>query len=366
MRLSTLLESVQEELLSLYEADSNRLADQIRHWELVRKENAILNAARQQGIRRLGMHMVPTLASSESKARQAIEMQMYLQSLQRSPFGEEDWNLQQTTRERFMAPPEYCFKKGGQPVDAIYDKQQDNNVRYTAWEDIYYQSNEDVWHKVLGQIDHKGLFYTQVDGLRVPYVDFESEAAIYSHTGTWEVYANNKPILPDTSSSLARQPARRTSHSPKASYKKKGTASNGVRGRRSGLHHPGGRGRRPRERGPQPPSPDQVGASRQTVARRSSGRLGRLLAEAADPPALLLKGSPNILKCFRFKCKRQHSSLFSLFSTTFQWTASEGPARVGNARVIITFVSVSQRQTFMSRVRIPESITSVPFDMGAV
>lgn len=363
-RLHSLLESVQEDLLTLYEKDSDSLDDQIRQWELIRRENAILYAARRQGITRLGMQMVPTLASSETKARHAIEMHMYLLSLKRSPFGDEPWTLQQTTRERFLTAPEYCFKKGGVDVDVVFDNEKANSVRYTAWQDIYYQGAEDEWHKVLGRIEHKGLVYTQIDGLQVYYVDFASEAAIYSQTGTWQVYSNNKPILPDTSatrSSAPRKSPARTSRSPTAT-REKGTPSPRL-GRRRGQQH---RGRQRRSESLRAPSAQEVGQSHQTPSGRASGRLGRLLEEARDPPALLLKGPPNILKCFRYKCKQQYSDLFLYCSTTFQWTSSEGPKRLGTSRVLLVYTSVSQRDKFMSRVRIPTSIESVVLNMDAI
>lgn len=371
-RLHRLLESVQDALLNLYEQDSDNLSDQITQWELVRKENAILYAARQQGITRMGLHRVPTLASSEQKAREAIEMHMYLLSLQRSPFGEEPWTLQQTTRERFLAAPEYCFKKGGSPVDVYFDNDQENSVRLTSWQFIYYQSADDQWHKVPGELDSEGLYYIQVDGLLVYYVSFADEAARYSRTGVWHVMINNKPILPDTSvtssGSAPRDTARKSPARPSPTSnagEKKKTAATGVGGRRG--QHKLRRRRRKGESSPQsPPSPDEVASRTTTPSRRSRGRLQNLLEDARDPAAILVKGPANNVKCFRFQCKQKHSPLLKYISTTFFWTAAEGPKRLGSARMLITFESDAQRQKFLYRVRVPPSLQAVVLNLDAI
>lgn len=376
-RLTQLLESVQDDLLNLYEQDSDKLTDQIRQWELIRKENAILYAARRQGFIRLGLHTVPTLQSAEVKAREAIEMQMYLQSLQRSPFGDERWTLQQTTRDRFLAPPEYCFKKGGTSVDVFFDNDKENSAQYTLWQYVYYQSGDDVWHKVPGEIDFMGLYYIQIDGLQVYFVSFAEEAARYSQTGTWQVMLNNKPILPDdsvTSSGAAHGDTvahRSRPATPALSGKKKTTSTDSTRVRgRSGQHQTrrGGRRRRQQRESSRgsAPSPEEVGSRHQTPARRGGGRLRDLLQDAFDPAALLVKGPANSVKCFRFQCKRKHSSLFNCISTTFYWTSAEGPKRLGDARMIIVFDSDPQRDKFLSRVRLPPSLKSVALNLDAI
>lgn len=366
-KLSQSLELVQEELLMLYEKDSDNLKDQVRQWELVKKENIILHAARRKGIMRLGYHQVPSLASSEHRAREAIEMQMYLQSLENSVFGEEPWTLQETTRERFLAPPRYCFKKEGYQVEVIFDDNRENSVSHTAWKFVYYQNGDDLWHKVPGRVEHEGLSYTQIDGLKVTFLDFAEEAKKYSQTGQWDVFVNNKRILPSSGTPPAsRNTARQTrgSTTSKASPK---TSSPGLRRRPAGHHlrSRGGPSRR-QARGPTPPSPEEVGARTTTPSGRYSGRLGRLIQDARDPAALLLKGRPNVLKCFRFTVKQKWPRLCRLISTTFHWTASEGPQRVGEARVIIVFETPDQRKQFLSVVRFPPSISHVALNLDDI
>lgn len=355
--LSRHLELVQDELLNLYEKDSDKLEDQVRQWKLISRENAILHAARRQGIMRLGLHPVPSLASSETRARQAIEMSLYLESLQKSVFAEEPWTLQQTTRERFLAHPQYCFKKGGQQVEVIFDGDRANSVSHTAWEFIYYQNGNDLWHKVPGTVEYEGLSYTEITGLKVMYLSFADEAKIYSRTGKWEVFMNNKPILPSSGTGTSRNAAQASRKTPsKASPRR-------VR-RRTGQ--PPLRTRRSPRTGGDYPSPEEVGASHRTPAQGHRGRLGRLLEDARDPPVVLLKGRANVLKCFRFSLKQKHKGLCRLISTTYHWTSAEGTQRVGDARVLIVFNNPDQRTKFLKVVRIPTSIAYVSLNMDDI
>lgn len=362
--LSRHLELVQEELLSLYEKDSDKLEDQVRQWKLISRENAILYGARKRGIMRLGMHPVPTLASSETRARQAIEMTLYLESLQRSVFAEEPWTLNETTRERFLAPPEYCFKKGGQQVEVVFDGDRNNSVSHTTWQFIYYQNGNDLWHKVPGNVEYEGLSYTEITGLKVTYLSFADEAKRYSRTGQWEVFLNNKPILPSSGTTTRPSPGRNPAQTPRATKQTPSkTSPRGVRRRGGPLLR--SRGRR-RSTGGGYPSPEEVGASHKTPAKRSSGRLGELLESARDPPVILLKGRANVLKCFRFTIKKKHKELCRLISTTYHWTSAEGTQRVGAARVLVVFTSPDQRAKFLKTVKIPSSITYVSLNMDDI
>uniref|UniRef100_A0AAU6S5D1 Regulatory protein E2 n=1 Tax=Pipistrellus kuhlii papillomavirus TaxID=3140005 RepID=A0AAU6S5D1_9PAPI len=200
MNLSSRLESIQETILNLYELDSDDLSDQIKFWDLTRKENLLLYYARKQGITTLAHQHVPSLASSEAKARAAIEMTLLLRSLERTPYGREPWNMQQTSRERLLAPPAYCLKKGGGPVQVQFDNDPSNTVEHTAWENIYYQDEDDEWQKVPGEVDLDGLYYIQEDGLKLYYVDFKEEAAKYSQTGKWCLLYNNNCLASVASS----------------------------------------------------------------------------------------------------------------------------------------------------------------------
>lgn len=363
--LSKRLELVQEELLTLYEEDSERLEDQVRQWTLIRKENALLHAARRKGIMRLGMNAVPTLASSEHRAREAIEMTLYLESLLHSPYGTEPWTLQQTTRERLLAPPQYCFKKGGYAVDVVFDGDPNNAATYTAWEHIYYQNGDDAWHKVPSHVDHHSIYYVQDDGLQVKYISFQEEAEAYSRTGKWQVFVNNKPILP-SSGTGPRPSGDSPRREGKSASPKTKTTSPTQRLRRRARQHVSGGGRQGKQRRRVPPSPEEVGSSHTTPATRPRGRLETLLQDARDPPAILLKGRPNVLKCFRYYCKAKHPTLCKYISTTFSWTTSKGTERVGEARVIIVFSDPHQRSSFLSRVKIPASIQHVSLNLDGI
>lgn len=103
-------------------------------------------------------------------------------------------------------------------------------------------------------------------------------------------------------------------------------------------------------------SPGDVGKSVQTVSRRYKGRLGRLLAEAHDPPVILLKGAANTLKCFRNRTKIKYKDLFKCISTTFSWVANDGCERLGRHRMLISFISVEQRNKFDTSVKYPKTV----------
>ncbi|UBK24602.1 E2 [Eptesicus regulus papillomavirus] len=451
MNLSSRLDSIQDQILSLYERDSDDLRDQIKFWELTRKENVLLHYARKQGLRTLSQQPVPSLASSESKAREAIEMTIVLTSLANSPYGREPWTMQECSRERLLAAPPYCMKKGGGPVQVMFDNDAENVVEHTSWDTIYYQDEDDQWRKVQGQVDLDGLFYTQEDGLKVYYVSFKDEANKYSQTGKWSLIYNNNLLASvdsspgssagplytssphparhrrsstDSTSSEAAQRYQRPQRqrkqgeqAPQGTQKRvqlRGRSRSRSRSRRrevrsrsislvsqaSGSSSPTGFGRRPpkqpdstrrrrgvagggrgrsgrspsgsrqrsrsRSRRPEAPSPEEVGSSREQPKGGSVGRLGRLLQEARDPPGICLRGPANTLKCLRYSLKSKHSSQFSLISTTWHWTESVSTARIGRARMLITFESEQQRSTFLTKVTLPKSVSYFLVNLGDV
>uniref|UniRef100_A0AAU6S4Y7 Regulatory protein E2 n=1 Tax=Barbastella barbastellus papillomavirus 1 TaxID=3139985 RepID=A0AAU6S4Y7_9PAPI len=421
MSLSSRLDSIQEKILDLYEKDSDDIADHIKYWKLTRQEQALLYFARQQGHVTLGMHQIPALATTEARGKQAVEMSLYLESLAKSPYGREPWTLRETTRERLLAAPMYCFKKGGSPVEVIFDNDSNNGVEYTLWDKIYYQNGDGEWHKASGRVDLDGLYYEDNDGLKRYYEQFKEEAAKYSTTGSWSlVYANTllKSVgsqESDSSEGPIHSPSaspqrRRATHStpkPRGQQRQYPTTSSSAaaqreqrlgvreqqaRGHRGGirgelsLQEAGERRRRQRSRsrsrspeqpatperrrgrggrsprggpgstGVAPPSPEEVGASHRSVEGRSSGRLGRLLQEARDPPGLCLRGPANSLKCYRYtiKCKRLPCRLVS---TTWSWTSCDTPDRVGDARMLILFDNTEQRALFLQKASFPKSVT---------
>lgn len=419
MNMNKLLESIQEMILELYDKDSKDIADHIQFWDLNRREYELLYVARKRGFKTVSGVQVPSLAASESRAKQAIEMKLILRSLASSRFGREEWTQQQVTRERLMTQPPYTFKKGGFNVQVQYDNDPDNEVEYTAWQYIYYMEDQE-WYKVEGEVSIDGLYYIDHDGLTVYYVSFQEEAAKYSKTGQWSLlYDNNllksvtsrrRSPQPSTSSegsfnyspssspvpprgpsysspsprgrrtrsrSRSRSPPRtstpRRAHSPYPQY-----PQTPIRGRRQlalpafdatgsrrattqpgtgGGRGRGGRSTRSRTRsrsrsggssGGTPPSPEEVGASRQTPARGHQGRLGVLLQEARDPLGLCLVGAANTLKCLRYSFKSKKAP-FLYISTTWSWTRADNTSRVGNsARMLVLFESAAQRDIFLN------------------
>ncbi|ABA61874.1 E2 [Uncia uncia papillomavirus 1] len=368
--VSKALESVQEQLLALYEKDSAELTEQIRHWNLNRREQVLYYSARQQGITRIGMNPVPSLAAAQHKAKAAIEQELLLRSLLDSGFAGEPWTLMDTSRERLLADPPYCFKKGGQQVEVRFDNDRENVSRYVLWTDIYHQTASDDWRKTRGQADNRGLYYVDEKGVKSYYVDFEQEAKKFGKTGHYAIVSKLTTPVPtsttgsglgDSSSSGAATasgaPKKQTpTKTRKRLLRLSSPKTTGSRFRRGG----GGGGKRDLETStlrPVPPTPEEVGKLATSVPRGSGGRLGRLLHEARDPPILVLKGDPNSLKCTRYRLKGKYSDLFCRASTTWQWTSSTGTDRWGRSRMLLTFADREQRDLFEKTVKLPKSVS---------
>ncbi|AAX86615.1 E2 protein [Lynx rufus papillomavirus 1] len=367
--ISKALESVQEQLLTLYERDSTDLTDQIKHWQLNRREQALYYCARRQGITRVGMNVVPSLAASQQRAKSAIEQELLLQSLLDSDFADEPWSLMDTSRERLLADPPYCFKKGGQQVELRYDRDRDNTSRHVLWKDIYFQGEEDTWRKTHGQVDEKGLFYTDDKGVKTYYVEFEKEAAKFSKTGHYEVVSNLTTPVPTSTTTAAglghsTSPGWATASGPPKKPSPAKKRKRPIRLSSPKTPRTGQRRRRQGERAatstplprPTPPSPEEVGRLTSSVPRQPGTRLGRLLHDARDPPVLVLRGDANSLKCIRYRLKGKYSDLFCRVSTTWTWTSPTGTDRWGRSRMLLTFRDLSQRDTFERTVRLPKSV----------
>nr|WMI31303.1 E2 protein [Firstpapillomavirinae sp.] len=373
-RLRERLESVQDRLLDLYEKDSTLLSDQILHWKLVREENALLHAAKNQGVSRIGLVTVPPRVVTEARAKDAIQLQLVLESLSKSAFANEPWTLADTSKEAWINPPGYCFQKGGSTVTLVFDQNPDNANEYTAWSFIYYQGENDEWFKAPGYVDVKGAYFFE-DGIKRYYLDFETEAARFSDSGEWEVNYKNKVFSSVTSTSEDtagvspqggdRQEETRGFSGPVSSTistpprppqaRPRRTPTRGVRGRQRR------RGGRPRSgpRAPEreaPPTPAEVGTRSRTVGRGATSRLDRLLQEAKDPPILVIRGGPNHLKCYRFRLNQKFKPFFSSISSTFKWLNVKG-SDPKLSRVLISFDSAVQRQSFLNSVPIPRSFS---------
>lgn len=408
--LSSRLESLQTKILDLYEKDSTDINDHIELWHTIRQEQVLLFYARRNGINRLLGVPVPSLQSAEVSAKDAIEVETFLKSLARSEYGLETWTLQQTSKERLRADPANTFKKEGDQVTVIFDNDEDNEAEYTIWGFVYYQGDDDVWHKTGSFVNHQGIFYFNEDGEEIYYVDFEEEAEKYSSTASWTVRYHNNEFIDDSSSSVPAdsttsavrgasihtpQRKRGRSQSPQAGEEAPPQAENppaGRRGRsRSPLHRQprsstagvvirrrGQQGERQpsqpststpssttgrRGRVLRPPSASEVGERHTTVEGRSHSRLLQLLREARDPPILGFSGNLNSLKCYRYRLNRDYRHLFDNVSTTWRWT-TKGRGRCEGGSIILKFKSVSQRDEFLRNVSFPQVLS--PFIGTAV
>ncbi|QUP08145.1 E2 [Martes foina papillomavirus 1] len=511
--LSKRLDAVQEGLLTLYELGSTDLEDQVQHWNLLRQENVLMHFAKRAGCTRVGYQIVPPLAVSQERAKQAIEMHLTLQSLHQSQYGREPWSLTETSWERWTVDPQRCLKKGAQSVEVRFDGSRDNSMLYTLWQSVYYQDSEDAWCKAVGEVDYKGLYYRE-KGYKKYYVEFAVEARRYSSSGMWEVVHNNETLSSSdpvtsttpptdhggTSPGAARRraaddpaaerlPAKRRvgpdaaapsttspdpgeadSTSPASTPICRAGADPGEHGRgvrprepsptpppqfpeerrqqseRPPHEGPPGRARaaggaRKRQRGrgrpPDPaagvgpgvgplgpgpdPQPEQQHAEFPRCVGPAESEGGPRTAAAAEPPGDRRRGSPapanaggfaappaavagaaggppenfgpagqglfpaagrrgggpghilreaghrapclavlrgpcNVLKCFRFRTKRSHRSLFQSISTTWYWTGDEGSERVGEARLLLRFSDLDQRRCFFANVRLPGGV----------
>jgi hypothetical protein len=376
-KLRERFDAVQEALLTLYENATKDIDTQIKHWELLRQEHVIMYYARQNGIKRIGFHQVPSLVTSEHKAKEAIRMTILLKSLKNSPFGSETWSLTETSLEIVNAPPSNCFKKEAYIVDVYYDRDAEKLYPYTGWKHIYFQGEDNMWHKTAGRVDYYGLYYIDDYGDKVYYVNFDEKAKTLSSTGEWEVKYQNKTISPSVTSSssptswkpasghsslspwdpeINEEVRRRPKEAPKNTSGSVGEETPRLRHSRRRREGESGTSRSPKRRRTDPdstgsavPTPSQVGSSHRSASGQYSSRLERLQAEAWDPPILIVKGCANTLKCWRFRCKKQNKRLFDYASTVFKWVDLDS-----NSRMLLAFRDNTQRKLFMDTVTLPK------------
>lgn len=398
-------DALQEKLIEIYEAGSTNLEDQIKHWDIVRKESVIMHFARRKGLTRLGLQQLPALTVSETNAKNAIMMSIYLQSLNNSQYASESWGLSDTSLELFLTAPMHTFKKSGYSVDVLFDNDEDNLYTYTAWRFVYYQDDEGEWHKVESGVDYDGIFYKTVENHTEYYIRFQDDAPRFSRTGRWTVKYKSQTISTSVTSTSGSDPVSsserptqqssdtldappqpkkfrvrppqqtgpsRVSSSSNSKTTKKESPKTRLR-RRRGEGEPttratnrrttSGRARRRLEY--DYPTPEQVGSVHRLPQGSNLGRLGRLQEEARDPPVVLLRGLANTLKCFRFRCKQKYKGLFQHISTTFSWVG-EGYERLGNARILIAFQSTAQREKFLAVAVLPKGTEVVYGSLNAL
>nr|WES10435.1 E2 protein [Rodent papillomavirus] len=537
--LCSRLSAVQEELMCIYEEGDNSITTQVRHWQLIRHEQVLLHAARQQGHTRIGMQVVPSLAATQASAKAAIEMHLLLQSLAQSPFAKETWTLSETSRDMYLTEPSQTFKKSGQTIEVFFDGCKDNTMQYTKWRQVFYTDERGVWHRVPSVCDETGIFFDR-NGNKEYYVRFQKEAAKYSVTGEWEAVDEGKiyaSVVPITSSTPTRglpggsplhphgvpasghtgenwdpvrdqlvlagggqgigekegqsgqeypdgtgnpQDTRKAGRDggeteegskrggvlgrggvsrgnksskaapretcetdtvskplPKAKTATRETTSCGeARPQKRAIEHKGG-GKRKRRRwetqynergsdfvdldatgkvtgaretvvGCDPPTPNPpnitristpsgvqvarpscivgtpgappsllaisgLGVTPKATAERNSSRTTESTrrtrshrVSTGSPCLLIIKGTPNGVKCLRYRLKSHHSDLFTYVSTTWQWVPASSSNRIGRARILIMCQDDKQRNRFLSTVKIPAGMTVEQCSMVAI
>lgn len=338
---------------------------------------------RQEGYKSFGLQQLPTLQVSEYNAKIAISIGLLLKSLAKSPYAHEKWSLSDTSAEVILTPPKNCFKKGGFTVEVQYDNDPQNISVHTNWNHIYYQDLEERWHKVPGDVDHNGLFYKDHLGEIVYFHLFSPDADLYSKTGQWIVKFKNTTISSIVTSSSKQSTsgysARHSAVSSRCSSPEEGPSTR--RPKTSSQESSGcspssssvGSGRRRKQREPESQrdsggnsrkrrrsislgvAAEEVGQRHRSVPREGLSRLERLTEEARDPPLILLKGSANNLKCWRFRCNNRYGHLFSKISSVFRWIDdyNNNDENYLASRLLIAFTDTLQRQRFLSTVTFP-------------
>ncbi|UJQ88228.1 E2 protein [Eumops bonariensis papillomavirus type 1] len=387
------LDSIQEEILTLYERDSKDLKDHIKLWSLLRRESAIWYILRREGFSTVGGRVVPSIQSSESSAKIAIEIQLSLESLLRSRYGSEKWSLQEISKERYLAEPPRIFKKGGQPVTIMFDDDPQNITEVVSWNYLYIPGDNDTWVKTKGEIDDEGLFYRDSAGAKVYYISFEAEAQNFSETGAvsyrlGSALATIEPVdITDSSSQSRDQNPDPRQQRPTARRAPSSSSSSGrrtrVRGRSSETGEDTARKRRRLQRRSSPPPPSgkqprpstgepqtpvrggrsgrrSPGDTPESTPKGHRGRSKPLQKETAATQRgyylVAAKGPVNSLRCLRYRWRKRYETKFMYLSTSFNWTHPHGTERCGSSRFMLAFDNESKRDQFMRSVPVPKNI----------
>lgn len=369
--------------MTLIEQESTNLRDHINYWDSVRKENLLAYYARQEGYTHLGLQPLPVLAISEYKCKEAMKMKMLLISLSKSQYRNEPWTLGDVSAELLNNNPRNCFKKKAFTVTVYFDNDQRNSFPYICWDFIYYQDENSDWHKVAGEVDINGLYFREVTGDVSYFTLFQPDAEKYGQTGQWSVKYKNEILFTSVTSSTrtppepesrAERPPTHPVPQPKTPRKRKRQAAEDSSRESPSSTSAGFRLRRPRSQqresstdgsasrpasrrrgatnGPEV-SPEEVGSGTRSVPREGLTRIERLQAEARDPQLILLQGCANSLKCFRNRCSHKYASLYLAASTVFTWVYSNNE-KTPEGRMLIAFISNSQRDLFLKTVKIPK------------
>lgn len=383
--------------MTLYEEAPTDLDSQIRHWDIVRQENIILYYCRKEGITRLGLHVIPAFQVSEYKAKEAIQMLIYLRSLKKSEFANEDWTLTNTSAELFHTEPQNTFKKQGYHVEVWYDNEESKAIVYPNWDYIYYQDSQDKWHKTKGDVDYDGLFYKEHNGDRTYFVLFYPESQKYGQTGMWTVRFKQQILsTPVTSSSrklsrpneaepstsehtktgeksepFQRQQQARQPESPaKPSSTTTELRRRGTTRRLRGEREPGSQPTRKRKRADSTgfgsaPSAAEVGSRHRLVEGSYHTRLGRLQAEARDPPIIVVQGASNTLKHWRRRFSLKFHQYYTYSSTVWSWVGDTAD-KWQKGRLLVAFKDNEQRDIFMQNVKLPKGSSAAFGSLNAL
>ena len=347
----------------------------IQYYDLSRKFHVYEYYCKKEGYSHLGLHHIPATRVSEHNAKTAIQMGLVLRSLANSPYATETWTLQDASSDLFASPPKNCFKKHGYEVTVWFDDDKDNAFPYTNWSEIYYQDGEDQWHKTEGKVDYDGLYYTEQDGSKSYFILFFEDASRFSKTNKWSVHFKNEHIyFPVDSASRRAGRASEPQELDTIAHPTRNTETESSPNRRESLQttegsagpsqsfptlrrRRGGEGKsttNKRQRrtggGSGVPSPETVGSSRRSVARSNLSRLARLQEEARDPALILLRGSANQLKCWRYRCNLKCGS--TTFSTVFKWVSPESDLQ--DSRMLLAFPSIGERDLFLKNTHFPK------------
>ncbi|AGU62952.1 E2 protein [Mustela putorius papillomavirus 1] len=165
------------------------------------------------------------------------------------------------------------------------------------------------------------------------------------------------PSTPSYSSTSTSSPA--TYASDKRGRGGRGRGGRGGRGR--------GLGNRGRKSGGPPPrlspcvSYANLGGRFRSVTGQDQWGAGQVKENSGSSPEvtpiIVFRGPGNGLKCWRLRLRRKHHKYFCVASTGFSWCGDgEGNSRIGRPRMIVTFASIAQRQTFLENVKVPRGV----------
>lgn len=371
--------------MTLIEKNSTDLEDHIQFLNAVRKENVIAYYSRKEKIYNLGLQPMPALAVSQYKAKEAIGIELLLRSLKNSQYGSERWTLADVSAELLHTAPKNCFKKNPYRVTVLYDNDENKAYPYTCWDNIYYQDEQNAWQKVPGLVDSNGMFYKEKTGDIVYFHVFAPDAELYGDTGEWTVKFKNTTIFASIASSSrsvsgpseqARKPTAHPPPIPKTPRKRQreteeDTERHSPTSTSRGFRLRRGRGEQQGESPTRPtpqrrrrtttdasvhtaPTAGEVGRNTRSLPRHGLDRLRRLQEEARDPFLVLLKGPPNSLKCWRYRCKQKNIAMFMAVSSVFRWIGDESE---NHARLLLAFSDSRQRQAFLENVTLPKGTT---------